>query len=227
MLRPKKSILAVFGLTGHVDRVQKLTSLVPCERCAFQPCQYRRAPYHRAPAPVDPELTGVTAETDADSSLAVPLDPGAAYTVNAKALKRWAAERLTLTHQPDGAVDAFFRYDGTTCTNMGRPLVFHYHVTLGPREQGYPIRAESCGPAPGDTGHTFMCRYLSHRDDLMATIGRERPLEGRRLNDVIGWARPACASGCYCEADARQHKWGLVLETIHYALANDARIRRD
>jgi hypothetical protein len=26
-------------------------------------------------------------------------------------------------------------------------------------------------------------------------------------------------AGCYCEPDSRQHKWGLVLETIHYALA--------
>jgi hypothetical protein len=26
------------------------------------------------------------------------------------------------------------------------------------------------------------------------------------------------APSCYCEPKSRQHKWGLVLETIHFAL---------
>jgi hypothetical protein len=26
------------------------------------------------------------------------------------------------------------------------------------------------------------------------------------------------AAGCYCESTSRDHKWGLVFETIHYAL---------
>jgi len=47
MLRPKKSLLAVFGVTRHVDRVQPLTALNPCERCSYARCQYRRVPsYH-------------------------------------------------------------------------------------------------------------------------------------------------------------------------------------
>ena len=46
-LRPKKSLIAVFGLTRHVDRLAHLRDLVPCERCSFAPCQYRRAPYRR------------------------------------------------------------------------------------------------------------------------------------------------------------------------------------
>ena len=32
------------------------------------------------------------------------------------------------------------------------------------------------------------------------------------------WRREPSAAGCYCEAASRDHKWGLVLETIHYAL---------
>ena len=44
MLRPKKSLLAVFGVTRHVDRVQRLTDLVPCDNCSFLTCQYRRSP---------------------------------------------------------------------------------------------------------------------------------------------------------------------------------------
>jgi hypothetical protein len=194
MLQPKKSLLAVFGLTRHTERLQRLTELVPCQTCSFHPCQYRRAPY----------LHGIEAPR---------------YNINTKALRKWAAERLTLEPQRDGTVDAVFRYDGTTCTNMGRAMTFYYAVKLGPKEDGYPIREQHCGPAPGDTGHKFMCRYLNDPEHLMAAVKREKPLVGRPLKEVLSWQRPECAPGCYCEPSSRQHKWGLVLETIHYALA--------
>jgi hypothetical protein len=222
MLRPKKSLLAVFGVTRHVERVQRLTGLAPCTNCSFLPCQYRRAPYLKAPESSNPELAayaGTVTEEAANST--APLDRHAKYTVNAKALRRWANERLSLDRQPDGSVDATFRYEGTTCTNMGRPLEFHYQVTLGPRHEGYPIRRQHCSPAPGDTGHTYMCRYVTNQDQLLVAIDDERPLQGRSLNDVIAWTRPAASAGCYCEPESREHKWGLVLETIHYALAQE------
>ncbi len=49
----------------------------------------------------------------------------------------------------------------------------------------------------------------------------EQPLNGKPLNDVLGWTRAASGAGCYCEPESRQHKWGLVLETIHFALARE------
>lgn len=222
MLRPKKSLLAVFGLTRHVDRVNRLTDLVPCQNCSFHPCQYRRAPYRRAPEAANPELAALAGQPQPEGPPPVtPLDRHAAYSVNIKALQRWSKERLSLVRRPDGTVEALFRYDGTTCTNMGRPLTFRYQVTLGPREEGFPIRDQQCRPAEGDVGHTYMCRYMSNREHLLTAIERERPLVGQPLNDVLRWARPSCAAGCYCEPDSRQHKWGLVLETIHYALAKE------
>jgi len=206
MLRPKKSLLAVFGVTRHVDRVRALADLSPCERCSYVPCQFRRAPYRRSQRP-------------ASEGPISPLGHDATYSVNVKALQRWSRERLTIDTGEDGSVAAMFRYDGTTCTNMGRPLQFHYHVRLGPREDGYPILEQSCGPAPGDDGHAFMCRYLTDGDQLMASIAVERPLHGLPLDEVVRWIRPASPAGCFCEPESRQHKWGLVLETIHYALA--------
>ena len=115
-------------------------------------------------------------------------------------------------------MDAQFRYDGTTCTNMGRELTFVYNVTLGSRDDGYPIREQRCAPAPDDSGHTSMCEYIRDSTGLMAAIAQERPLVGLRLDDVLSWARPTSAAGCYCDASSREHKWGLVLETIHFAL---------
>jgi hypothetical protein len=208
MLRPKKTQLAAFGLTRHMDRLQKLTTLVPCEQCSFGPCQYRRAPYRRAPRTAGEQI----------QTLAPAIDRNAQYQTNKRALERWAEERLTLRTEPDGSVDAVFRYDGTTCTNMGRPLTFLYRVKLGPRAEGYPIRELECLPAAGDDGYTHMCRFIEDADALMATIGREKPLKGERLNAVLEWKRIPTGAGCYCEVSSRDHKWGIALETIHYAL---------
>ena len=214
MLRPKKSLLAVFGLTRHVDRVRRLTDLNPCETCSFGPCQYRRAPYRRTRS--IPEVAGAIS-----NERPAPLTLDAHYSVSLKALKRWSAERLEIARRPDGTLAALFRYEGTTCTNMGRALHFHYHVTLGSRDDGYPIREQRCEPAPGDQGYASMCRFKTEGEQLMKSVAGDRPLHGQRLDDVLQWNRAASPAGCYCEAESRQHKWGLVLETIHYALAQE------
>ena len=145
MLRPKKTLLAVFGLTRHTERLSRVAGLVPCENCSFGPCQFRRAPYRRAPRSWGEQIVRASA-----------LNQDANYSVNRKALKRWAEERLSLRENEDGSVDAVFRYDGTTCTNMGRPLIFQYNVKVGPRPKGYPILEQRCTPAPGDDGYTLM-----------------------------------------------------------------------
>jgi hypothetical protein len=208
MLRPRKTQLAVFGLTRHTDRLRRITELIPCESCSFGPCQYRRAPYRRAPRGCAEQVT----------ARRPVLDENAQYSVNRKALRRWAVERLSMDVNQDGSLDAVFRYDGTTCTNMGRPLTFHYTVKLGSRAEGYPIREQRCVPAPDDTGYTYMCQYIEDPDRLMTAIAREKPLRGERLNSVLSWRHEANGAGCFCEAASRDHKWALVLETIHYAL---------
>ncbi|HXB58366.1 MAG TPA: hypothetical protein VNU95_02320 [Candidatus Acidoferrales bacterium] len=47
MLRPKKSQLAVVGLTRDLEKAGRLQSLIPCEQCPMSSCQYRRAPFKR------------------------------------------------------------------------------------------------------------------------------------------------------------------------------------
>ena len=219
MLRPKKSLLAAFGITRQVDLVRRLADLVPCDECALERCQFRRRPYGRLAPATESTPDVVDQPRDPAASRADPLVLKASYSVNLKALRRWAAERLTLESHTDGSVHARFRYDGTTCTNMGRPIAWDYEVTLGTRDQGYPIRFQRSAPAAADQGHRSMCRYLSLGDDLMRTIASEAPLTGHRLDDVLTWTRAHAAAGCFCDADSRAYKWGLVFETIHYALA--------
>jgi len=47
MLRPKKSLLAVFGVADRSWQSESAANFIPCERCALGGCRYRRAPYRR------------------------------------------------------------------------------------------------------------------------------------------------------------------------------------
>jgi hypothetical protein len=59
---------------------------------------------------------------------------------------------------------------------------------------------------------------MVNAEHLMVAIDHDKPLLGHPLNDVLSWQRPTIGAGCYCEPVSRKHKWGLVFETIHYAL---------
>jgi hypothetical protein len=214
MLQPKKSLLAVFGMTRATDHIRKLSDLVPCQNCTLPRCEYRRAAYLRPRRRSEVEAMRPVQEP----TRAEPLDRDAKYSVNAKALRRWASERLSLVHNDDGTTNARFRYEGTTCSNMGRAIAFDYTVRIGTLANRYRILEQECAPALGDEGHTFMCKYKSGATQLMDSIAEEKPLLGQPLNNVLSWRRTTTGPTCYCEGESREQKWGAVLETIHYAL---------
>jgi len=53
MLRPEKSLLAVFGLTQDLEKARRFTRLIPCESCSLPNCRYRRAAYRRSWSKLD------------------------------------------------------------------------------------------------------------------------------------------------------------------------------
>lgn len=221
MLRPKKSQLALFGLTRHVEKARRLRDLIPCESCSLPGCQYRRAPYKRFLPQIEDVRQlpgGGRTEIPAGPRESSLLDHHAKYSVNGRALQKWSRERLRLERLSSGEVEARFHYEGTTCSNLGLPLEFHYHVKLASPAEQYRIVETRCVPVPGDAGYQSMCEYLNNAEALMGNIAGEKPLLGRPLNEVLNWERPTTPSGCYCDRDKRLHKWGLVLEVIHYAL---------
>jgi hypothetical protein len=220
MLRPKKSLLAVVGLTADLERARRLARLVPCDDCSLPGCQYRRATYKRFRSQIEDVTRSQGGFDKARGTPAErpPLTLEANYSFNRRALRKWSQERLTLKTLPDASVEAHFCYDGTTCSNLGRPLEFHYSIRLSPPSDGHRIVEANCAPAPGDTGHTFQCEYLNDAVGLMGSIAKEKPLLGQPLNDVLRWERAANPAGCYCDAGRRLHKWGLVFEVIHFAL---------
>jgi hypothetical protein len=83
------------------------------------------------------------------------------------------------------------------------------------------VRAQLCRPVSGDDGYQFMCEYVREGDAFVAAISHDAPLRGQPIDAVLSWRRPHLGPGCFCEPESRQHKWGLVLETIHYALTQE------
>ncbi len=229
MLRPKKSLLTVFGLTRHPEKVLPGSKLIPCENCSLPNCQYRRAPYRF----FMPQLETINRlQPDANQSAALrtdnfPLDLNARYSVNARALRKWVQERLRLETAADGSINAHFRHEGTTCSNFGEPIYTDYHVRMHPAAQDYRIADVHCAPAPGDRGYVLMCEYLNAPDAFARLVAAEKPLLGRPLNDVLSWNRSPNPAGCQCDAGSREHKWGLVFEVIHFALAQQYRAKHD
>ncbi len=225
MLKPKKSLLALFGNTKHLDKVKKLSGLIPCSTCSMKNCQYRRIPYKYSRNQIEdvsklqPEKNEQVYEDLITTDLRGILSKDAKYKVSLKALQKWASDRLKFRILKDNSIEAKFRYEGTTCSNMGRLIEFDYFVKLSPPEDSYKIISMSCSPAGENDGYKFMCEYINDSESIMNNIENEKPLIGKSINEILNWQYQFSPEGCYCKSESRAHKWGLVLEVLHYALA--------
>ncbi len=150
--------------------------------------------------------------------------PPTTYAFPERALTRWREKRLSLTINPGGIIQAVFRTDGSTCTNMGIPLVFVYRVSLQKEaDEEYRITDVSCAPAEENQGYQSMCAYLSGPDRFMTELKEYRPLVGKSLSEAVSWSVPTSPAGCLCTRPSQNHKWRIVLQTIHYALESAKR----
>jgi len=145
------------------------------------------------------------------------LDQNAKYTISIKALEKWSDERLKLKISDEGTIEGKFRYEGTTCSNLGHKLEFQYDIKLSSAIEGYQIISLNCNPS--DEGYKYMCGYFKDSEQLLSEIGNEKPLLGRNLQEVLKWERQFSPEGCYCNPESRRHKWGIVFEVMHYAVA--------
>ena len=220
MLKPKKSMLALFGITKEVNKTRNLRELIPCQICSLQNCQYRRVAYKHARTQIEdvhqlqPDRNQSNGKRPGNSALTQNAD----YTISLKALQKWYQERLQLKILEDYSIEAKFQYEGTTCSNMGRNLYFNYHIKLSSEKDGYKITSLDCNPASEDDGYIYMCEYIKNSELLKNQIKNEKPLLGKPLNDVLKWKRQFSPEGCYCNSVSREHKWGLVFEVLHFAL---------
>ena len=144
MLKPKKSMLALFGITKNISKIRNLKELIPCESCSLANCQYRRVPYknpRRQIEDIRKLQSGNNESLNGNEKIESVLTQNAKYSVSQKALRKWSDERLQLNFMNDNSIEAKFRYEGTTCSNMGRKLEFDYRIKLSSQDEGYKITA--------------------------------------------------------------------------------------
>jgi len=223
MVKPKKSMLAIFGITKQLDKVQNFRELNPCKSCSLLSCQYRRIPYSNPKVQIEDihKLQANRNELSYEKDYSkTALTESANYSISLKALQKWSEERLQLNILSDDSIEARFRYEGTTCSNMGIKLEFDYKIELSSKTDGYKIINLDCNPIAGDDGYKYMCEFIKDPEELMKKIYNEKPLLGKQLNDVLNWEHQFSPEGCYCKVESRNHKWGLVFEVLHYALVN-------
>ncbi len=228
MPNPKKSLLAVFGVTSHLEKVGRVTDLIPCQNCSLPLCQYRRVPYENPLPRLESVRSLQPPEAGQESGGNEPGSPDsrkAAYTFSTNALRKWAADRLQITKTENGSTEAHFHYEGKTCSNLGRLMDFTYRVKLEQNGRGYTIVDARCAPSPDDEGHKFMCEYIRNGDSFLTTITGEKPMVGTTLEEAIRWKREYSPAGCFCEPASRDHKWGLVFEVLHFALSDGSNRR--
>jgi len=215
MLKPKKSLLAVFGLTKELEKVKNIQGLIPCETCSLRSCRYRRAPF-KHPRKLIEDVRNLQPSENIEQKIKSPLTSNVKYSVNPKALEKWSKEKLRLNFCEDNSVEAKFCYQGSTCSNMGHSLMFEYHIKLGSPEENYKINFLECKPV--DDGYKFMCEYIKEPNQFMKIMNKEKPYLGKSFYEVIDWKRQFSPEGCYCKSESREHKWGLAFEVLHYAL---------
>ena len=219
MLKPKKSLIGLFGITQKENIAPEANTLIPCEQCSLGNCAFRRKEYIMPiytieGVRVSPEVFDVVPE------VVLPLTLDAKYAYGNKPLKKWLRNHLTIEHKSDGSIDALFQFEGSTCSNAGVEIKFDYKIHLSPAQDGFLIHEMHCSPTKGDDGHTFQCLYVTKGEDFTKEIEEYKPLLGQPLDDVLSWAPDIVPTGCLCGVESRNHKWKIVLQTLHYGLIN-------
>ena len=205
MLSPEHSQLALFGL-GQSNVVEAFESgAMPCIGCSMDPCSYRRAQY----------AGDVQAQLTSTASGAVAFD----YAYPDKALRRWSRELLIVDSCDEQYVRATFRPDCKTCSNLGVPFGIDYSIELGPRRDGFPIRKLACQPR--DSDYQSMCSYLKDPEGFPREMVGVPGFVDQQLDQALEWDPVVEPSGCLCRQPARDHKWKIALQTVHYKLHSD------
>ena len=184
-----------------------------------RPVPVPAVPYRRGAARSPARAFAETTPTTLPSTTVAAAGPGPIRQLRRQrqGAARWTAERLTLTPCRRRTVGSFFRYRAPPT----RTWVAHCSSTITCGSARVTTATQSAPGAAGRGGRhrTHPHVRLHHNGDaLIAGVGRETPLPGEPLRGVHRKSttvrRPAATRRREPVA-----QMGLVLETIHYALA--------
>jgi hypothetical protein len=114
MLRPKKSLLAAFGLTRRLDLAGSVAELVPCQSCTYSPCDYRRAAYRRAVVREPKEQRRLELPIQARNRSTAPARGWTLMPNTPPAARRWLAGRRSGSSLNASKTAAFSPSSATT-----------------------------------------------------------------------------------------------------------------
>jgi len=109
---------------------------------------------------------------------------------------------------------------------MGIPLAFDYkaRIKIEKQEQkeaaAHRILSSSCEPAKDHSGYCSMCAYLDKPGRSMAQLRIHQPLVDQLLSQALAWQTATSPAGCLRTRASQDHKWRIVLQTLHFALEN-------
>lgn len=144
--------------------------------------------------------------------LSASIPPRPAYAVAEKALRRWVQERLRRERRVDGRNVYSFAMSGSTCTNVPLETVMTVIVDAEGR-----IETTSSRPAAADAGCSAMCAAHGDGRRFFRDVGRCDEAIGLTLEQAAFRDWQEEASGCFCSAGNRRHKWRNVFQALHYA----------
>ena len=92
-------------------------------------------------------------------------------------------------------------------------------VRVGPDGR---IEDASARPAAGDGGCDAMCAAQGDGRAFLAQSGACDEALGLTLHEAAFRAWDHEASGCFCTAANRRHKWRNVFQALHYAATHES-----
>lgn len=142
------------------------------------------------------------------------------YDFSKRALEKWERNRLTIVKSNSGFTVSF-NIKGSTCSNMGWPIIFTINMDLVSTAKDYTLENASINFTE-DIGYKKMC-YFQTDSPLQSVLKKAPFLEGESLNKIISKLRNQQPSGCLCTNNGRNYFWNIAMQTIHYHLNNNAK----
>jgi hypothetical protein len=243
MMIPRKSLSSIWGITDQPLDDERSADRIACGSCDMHECDFRRIPYAQPDCGLRIADGGKDERDlkDEDLSLAVsnphssivnrqspipnpqfprvrPID----YAITIKALGKWARQYLTCESDGDGVRHYRFRYMGNTCCDGGTPINSVMHAMIRPEPRGMVFERGWIEIEEDDPGLQAMCEFYGRRWAFHDELERPPAWSGQTLEEVLGETIAQAKinpAGCFCKPSQVNHKWRMVLSTIHYALS--------
>ena len=139
------------------------------------------------------------------------------YDFSIKVLKKWVANRLTVE---ENSSDLKARFDivGSTCSNMGWPIIFSLHMNIEKISASYSIQ-KAYLQFSEDPGHKKMCYFQT--DNSSNKFLETAPFKlGYSLKNTILELKQHPPAGCLCTQKSRKYFWNIAVQTTWYYLNN-------